>query len=290
MRRSTGSWASERRAASSGHRVGVVGVVQHQRPRRRPVELHPPLGERRLAQPLHHLGEGDAAGQGRGRGRHRVGGLVLAPHGQPEGARPPWRLQVEARPEEGVDAHHVAPHLPAPHPEGDDRGLRPVGHGRHQGDAGVEHRRPGGGQALDQLGLGRRHVLHRPEQLGVGHPHGGDHAHRRAGRRRTATAMWPRPRAPISTTTASVPAGALTRVRGTPSSLLNDFRLAAVTSRRANTDASMSLVDVLPTDPVMPTTRSGSRSRAARPRAVRAAPVSATTMAVVPSTGVRDVR
>ena len=103
-------------------------------------------------------------------------------------------------------------------------------------------------------------------------------------------AMWPRPRAPISTTTASVPSGALARVRGTPSSLLNDFGLAAVTSRRANTDASMSLVDVLPTDPVMPTTRSGSRSRAARPRAVRAAPVSATTIAVVPSTGVRDVR
>ncbi len=105
-------------------------------------------------------------------------------------------------------------------------------------------------------------------------------------------AMCPRPRAPISTTTTSVPAGALARVSGTPSSLLNDFRLAAVTSRREKIDASRSFVLVLPTDPVMPTTRSGSRSRAAPPRAVRAAPVSATTTAaaVVPSNGVRDVR
>ena len=41
--------------------------------------------------------------------------------------------------------------------------------------------------------------------------------------------MWPRPRAPISTTTASTSSGALANVIGTPSSLLNERTLAWVT-------------------------------------------------------------
>ena len=43
-------------------------------------------------------------------------------------------------------------------------------------------------------------------------------------------AMWPAPRAPISTTAAWVRSGALTSVSGTPSSLLKDRTLAAVGS------------------------------------------------------------
>ena len=58
-------------------------------------------------------------------------------------------------------------------------------------------------------------------------------------------------------------------VRGTPSSLLNDRLLAADDPASAqSTPASRSLVDVLPADPVMPTTRSGRR----RARPARRAP------------------
>ena len=45
---------------------------------------------------------------------------------------------------------------------------------------------------------------------------------------RQSRSMWPGPRAPISTTAASVPSGALARVSGTPSSLLKDAALAVV--------------------------------------------------------------
>jgi hypothetical protein len=102
-------------------------------------------------------------------------------------------------------------------------------------------------------------------------------------------ATCPGPRAPISTTTASTPSSAFSRVSGTPSSLLNDPTLAAVRRRDRRAAASRSLTDVFPTDPVTPTTRSGSRRRAARPRSSSAAAVSSTTTAV-PPTGSRAVR
>ena len=82
-------------------------------------------------------------------------------------------------------------------------------------------------------------------------------------------AMWPRPRAPISTTAASVSSGAFSRVSGTPSSLLNERTLAVVTRVVASTEASRSLVVVLPTDPVMPITMA-SPPRAERSSRVRA--------------------
>ena len=75
-------------------------------------------------------------------------------------------------------------------------------------------------------------------------------------------AMWPAPRAPISMTATSVSSWALTRVRGTPSSLLKLFSLAVTTWRRPRAAAVRSLVEVLPTEPVMPTTRSPSFVRA----------------------------
>ncbi|SKZ46215.1 Uncharacterised protein [Mycobacteroides abscessus subsp. abscessus] len=107
-----------------------------------------------------------------------------------------------------------------------------------------------------------------------------------------SSSMCPTPRAPISTTAASVSSGALKSVSGRPSSLLNDFSLAAVRNVVESSPASRSLVDVLPTDPVIPTTRSGSRRRAARPRSASASAVSSTVMAgaSTPSTGPVAVR
>ena len=52
----------------------------------------------------------------------------------------------------------------------------------------------------------------------------------------------------------------------------------------ASAPATRSFTVVLPTEPVTPTTRSGRRSRAARPIPVRAAAVSATRTAVAPGT------
>ena len=101
---------------------------------------------------------------------------------------------------------------------------------------------------------------------------------------RQSSRMWPLPRAPISTTTASASSAALARVSGTPISLLYDIGLALVRKVVASTPATRSLTVVLPTEPVMPTTRSTRRARAARPMAARAAPVSATAMAVAPGT------
>ena len=62
-------------------------------------------------------------------------------------------------------------------------------------------------------------------------------------------------RAPISATTTSASAAAPSSVTGRPTSLLNDSGLAWVRNRLAHTAAAMSLVEVLPLAPVMPTTR-----------------------------------
>ena len=62
-------------------------------------------------------------------------------------------------------------------------------------------------------------------------------------------------RAPISATTTSASAAAPSSVTGRPTSLLNDSGLAWVRNRVAHTAAAMSLVEVLPLAPVMPTTR-----------------------------------
>src|SRR2546423_7672358 len=98
-------------------------------------------------------------------------------------------------------------------------------------------------------------------------------------------AMWPTPRAPISTTTATAPSGADSSVSGTPISLLNDTGLAPTGPAGARAAAVRSLVEVLPVLPVMPTTGTPARRwRAAPPRAGRAAAVSATTPTLIPST------
>src|SRR5829696_6314591 len=94
--------------------------------------------------------------------------------------------------------------------------------------------------------------------------------------RRARAAMWPGPRAPISTTTARVPGSIRVRVRGRPTSLLNDAWLATVATVVARAAASRSLVVVLPLDPVTATTVAAERPRTAVPRAARAASGSAT--------------
>ena len=100
---------------------------------------------------------------------------------------------------------------------------------------------------------------------------------------RHSSAIWPGPREPISTTIASVPAGADSSVIGTPISLLNDRVLDHTRRSRPSTAASRSLVVVLPTDPVTPTTGTvPSRARPVRASAVRASIVSSTSTTAAP--------
>ncbi len=106
-------------------------------------------------------------------------------------------------------------------------------------------------------------------------------------------AMWPTPRAPISSTTQRASSGALSSVSGRPSSLLNDCSLAAVGNAVARHARTKSLVVVFPTDPVMPITPPDTRPRASAPSRISAAPVSSTAIAVAstPSeSGARAVR
>ena len=91
----------------------------------------------------------------------------------------------------------------------------------------------------------------------------------------------PKPRMPISRTSTSVSAGAARIVTGRPCSLLK-LRSFAATRRPAPTAASTrSLVLVLPTLPVIPTTVAVSWSRAHAANAISATPVSATSMTVI---------
>ena len=77
--------------------------------------------------------------------------------------------------------------------------------------------------------------------------------------------------------------GALTSVSGRPSSLLKDRSLAAVRKVEAKQWRNKSLVVVLPTEPVIPTTPPATRLRANTPRFMSAVAVSSTTTAVDPS-------
>ncbi len=99
---------------------------------------------------------------------------------------------------------------------------------------------------------------------------------------RASSVMWPWPRAPISSTTHRASSEALSRVSGRPSSLLNDRSLAAVGKLEPRHAATRSLVVVLPTEPVMPTTPP-TRARASSPRPMSARAVSPTTTAVPPT-------
>ena len=90
----------------------------------------------------------------------------------------------------------------------------------------------------------------------------------------------PNPRIPISTTKTSVSSGASRMVTGSPCSLLKLRSLARVRRWVPHAAATMSLVVVLPTLPVTPTTRASRRGLAHCARASNAWAVSATSIAV----------
>jgi hypothetical protein len=89
---------------------------------------------------------------------------------------------------------------------------------------------------------------------------------------RHSISMWPSPRLPISSTSASVPSGALRIVSGTPTSVLNERGLACTRNREASTARDRSLVVVLPVEPVIPTTGPSKEVRSAAASAIRASP------------------
>ena len=82
---------------------------------------------------------------------------------------------------------------------------------------------------------------------------------------------------PISAISARSAPAAPSSVRGTPMLLLNDIGLACTGPATPSAAASRSFVDVLPTEPVMPTTVPAKRSRAAAPSCPSATSVSVTT-------------
>ena len=92
-------------------------------------------------------------------------------------------------------------------------------------------------------------------------------------------AMWPMPRADISSTRYLVDSSARSTVSGRPSSLLNEPTGAIVGPSRSTTWAVRSLVEVLPDDPVIPmTVADGSRRSTSRASAPRATVTSAVTI------------
>ena len=76
-----------------------------------------------------------------------------------------------------------------------------------------------------------------------------------------SSAIWPAPRIAISSTSTSVSGGASSTVSGRPISVLR-FSLLAWTAPGSSARA-MSLTEVLPTEPVIPTTRAPSARRQA---------------------------
>ena len=98
-----------------------------------------------------------------------------------------------------------------------------------------------------------------------------------------SSAIWPIPRMPISQTTTSVSGSIRVSVSGRPISLLCPPSAATVFACGRHIAARMSFVDVLPVEPVMPTTRAELRPRTALPRAaIPANASSGTSVAAAP--------
>ena len=96
-------------------------------------------------------------------------------------------------------------------------------------------------------------------------------------------AIWPAPRMPISTTTASVSGSAAKSVLGTPSSLFWLPFVATTVCAAASTSRTRFFVVVLPVEPVMPITRPLRCPRHSRAKSVMACAVSGTSMTAAPS-------
>ena len=98
-----------------------------------------------------------------------------------------------------------------------------------------------------------------------------------------SSAIWPSPRMPISQTTTSVSGSIRVSVSGRPISLLCPSSAATVRACGRQSAARMSFVEVLPVEPVMPTTRAELRARTAPPSAASAANASSgTSVAAAP--------
>ena len=224
----------ERRQGAQGGRhrggVGVVGVVEQRGAGRRASAAPSASGDTAArAQRRGHARERHLAGQGGGGGRHRVLHHVAAPDGEARPRRRPTASRSRNDGRSSSSSTTRSARTSPPVAEGHDPGSGAARHRRHPRVGRVEHRRPGRPAgpppARPWPGRPRRAT---PNVAGVGRGHPGHHR-RRSGRaiaHRAAT--WPGPRAPISTTSASVPSAAPSSVRGTPSSLLNELALAAV--------------------------------------------------------------
>ena len=98
-----------------------------------------------------------------------------------------------------------------------------------------------------------------------------------------SSAIWPMPRMPISQTTTSVSGSMRVRVSGRPISLLCPPSAATVRACGRQSAARMSFVEVLPVEPVIPTTRAELWARTALPSAARATKgLSGTSVAAAP--------
>ena len=286
--------AAPRALERGGHRgrVGVVGVVEDPGARRgRVTSSIRRATARRRASPATTASSGTPAASAAAaaasalvtwwRPRDREADVGVAPR----------RAQPERRAQSSSSVTSSARTSPASLPERAGPRRRCGRPSPRPAVVGVEHRGAVGGQRLDQLALGPGDVVDACRTLEVGAGHDGHDADRRAGRRRTAARCGRRRGRPSRRPRPRCPSGALTSVSGTPSSLLNDRSLAAVRERRwPRTAASRSLVDVLPTEPVMPTTRSRQPVRASRPRSSSARAVSSTRIAVAGLDAARLVR
>ena len=98
-----------------------------------------------------------------------------------------------------------------------------------------------------------------------------------------SSAIWPVPRMPISTTTASVSGSAESSVLGTPSSLFWLPAVATTECAAASTSRTRFFVVVLPVEPVSAITRPCRWERHSRARSVTAPAVSGTSMTAAPN-------
>ena len=99
----------------------------------------------------------------------------------------------------------------------------------------------------------------------------------------TSSAIWPWPRMAISSTSTSVPGGASRMVSGSPISVFRFWRLACVRRWWASSAVRMSLVEVLPVEPVTPITLAPSSRRHSRAMDWSSASGSAAVITVPPS-------
>ena len=174
-RRRAGSDASVDRAARDRGRVGVVGVVEHQRAAGRAAQLHAPGRQGGRAECAGRVRQRHVAHQRGGEGGGGVEGHVRTGHGQRHLDLTPWRGAAESG--TGIVGQHQIADEDVGLRRGSERqrpGRGAGGHRRHAPVVGVEDGDAAGRQGLDQFGLGLGHALDVAQAFGVG---GGDERH-----------------------------------------------------------------------------------------------------------------